>query len=190
LAAIRQEAFKAFNMKDATNKMIQSSSLVVGRRGGFTLVELLIAIGLFSLVTITLTNAFLAAFRTQRSAFAFLQMQNNIRHALEVMSREMRTGTQFSLPAPNRIRFVNDKGIMVEYCNAGGAIRKAIGTTCGVNSFALTSENVTVENAVFELNGAAAGDGRQPRITILLRIASSGIASDLQVTITQRELDS
>lgn len=160
------------------------------RNSGFTLAELLVGIAFFSMVTLVLTGAFLATFRSQRQAFAFLQMQNNVRFALEVMSREMRTGAQFSLPSPDRIRFVNDLGETVEYCLGGTMIRKEVGGgTCSINSSAITAREVNVENLGFVLTGAAAGDNMQPRITILARIAKDQLAADVQVTVTQRELD-
>lgn len=160
------------------------------RNSGFTLVELLVGIAFFSMVALVLTGAFIAAFRSQRQAFAFLNMQNNVRFALEGMNREMRTGTQFSLPAQNRIRFVNDRGETVEYCLGGAAIRKRIGGgTCSESSGALTSRNVNVENLGFVLTGAGAGDNMQSRITILVRVASGELSADVQVTVTQRELD-
>jgi Tfp pilus assembly protein PilW len=157
---------------------------------GFTLAELLVGIAFFSMVSLVLTGAFIAAFRSQRQAFAFLHMQNNVRFALEVMGREMRTGAQFSLPSPNRIRFVNDRGETVEYCFGMGAIRKEIGGgTCSAASGAITAGDVNVENLGFVLTGAASGDNLQPRITIVVRIARGELAADVQVTVTQRELD-
>ncbi len=157
---------------------------------GFTLVELLIAIAFFSMISVVLTGAFLAAFRSQRAAFAFLNMQNNIRFVLEVMNREMRTGTNFSLLAADRIRFRDDRGQIVEYCFFDRAIRKEVGGgSCRASSDALTARNVNVENLRFVLSGAGVGDGMQPRITILVRIAADNLSADLQVTVTQRELD-
>lgn len=167
---------------------------------GFTLVEMLVAAGIFSMVVLTLTGAFLAAFRSQRSAFAFLHMQNNIRHVLEVMGREMRTGREFSLPTlmdPSRIRFTTDRNVITEYCMFGGAVRKQTGgEICGDRSLPMTADNVRVEHLEFLLAGAAVDDGRQPRVTILLSIATVGrlgeadLSADLQLTVTQRDLDS
>lgn len=153
--------------------------------------ELLVAIAFFSMVSIVLTGAFVATFRSQREAFAFLNMQNNVRFALEVMNRTLRTGTQFSLPSASSIRFTDDQGRTVEYCLAAQAIRSQFGgAACDASSVALTAESVLIQNLSFLLTGAAPDDGIQPRITILVRIASEGISADTQVTVTQRELDS
>jgi type II secretory pathway pseudopilin PulG len=172
-------------MNIQTNKNLRGKS-----GGGFTLVELVVAVGIFSLVTLVLAGAFVATFRSQRSAFAFLHMQNNVRHALEVMSREMRTGTGFVLPASNHIRFIDDRNRTIEYCLHENMIRKTIDHgPCPLNSLEVTAAGVRVENLQFVLTGAAADDGQQPRITILLRIVSGGISADLQTTITQRQLD-
>lgn len=171
-------------------RMAKSRLFFNESQGGFTLVELLVGIAFFSMVAMVLTGAFLAAFRSQRTAFAFIGVQNNVRFALEVMNREMRTGTQFSLPAQNRIRFVNDRGETVEYCFAEGAIRKTTGgDACLAGSPAITARDVIVESLSFILTGERPDDGMQPRITILFRIVREGLSADVQVTVTQRELD-
>lgn len=157
---------------------------------GFTLVELLVGIGFFSMVMIVLTSAFLATFRSQRAGFAFLNAQNNVRFVLEVMAREMRTGVGFSSPAPDRVQFTNDRDQLVEYCLGGMAIRKATGAACSSSSPPMTAASVTVENLVFILTGQNPGDGIQPRVTTIVRVTSGSTRADVQTTVTQRELDS
>jgi len=167
----------------------ESSKDINIRIAGFTVIELLVGIGLFAMVMTALTGAFLTTFRSQRQAFAFLATQNNVRYALEKMAREMRTGSGFSSSQTDLISFTNDKGESVTYCLAGSAIRRDSGA-CSVNSPAITASNVIVERLRFVLDGASAGDGRQPRITILVRITSGQLSADVQTTVVERNLDS
>jgi type II secretory pathway pseudopilin PulG len=158
---------------------------------GLTVVELLVAAGIFSIVIAVLTSAFVSTFRGQRNMFSFLQLQNNIRFALETMGREIRTGTQFSVPSPGRLRFVNDAGETVKYCFVGGSIRRQTGSaSCSISSPSITSPGVNIERLEFILTGANIRDGIQPRITILIRASSGVFSTNLQLTVTQRELDS
>lgn len=157
---------------------------------GFTLIELVVGIGFFSMVMVVLTSSFLTAFRSQRAGFAFLNAQNNMRFVIELIGREIRTGSDFSLAAPDRLRFTNDSRQVVEYCLAGGAIRKSFGSACSASSYAITARNVTIEQLNFSVTGQAPGDGIQPRVTISVKIISGSVIADVQTTVTQRLLDS
>ena len=62
---------------------------------GFTLVEVLVAIGLFSIVVAIGMGGFVQALRTQREIAALISAQSNASVALEQMAREIRTGYLF-----------------------------------------------------------------------------------------------
>lgn len=167
------------------------------KEDGFTLTELVVALGLFSMVMIALSSAFLMTFRSQRVAFAFLHVQNNVRHVLEVMSREMRTGRDFAIfSSPHRIQFTNDRGDTVQYCLVGRAIRRHVDTgVCNANTLTMTAGNVEVTRLRFILEGTSLVDGLQPRITVISQFRPFGAHAaeimpvDLQTTVIQREID-
>jgi len=62
---------------------------------GFTLVELLITVGLFVVVITIAVGGFTNAIRTERQVSSLISAQSNISLALEQMSREIRTGYLF-----------------------------------------------------------------------------------------------
>lgn len=159
---------------------------------GFTVPEMLVALTLFLIVVGATTGVFLSSYRSQRSAFAFLNVQNNIRYALEVMAREMRTGSGFQ-PDTNSIAFTNQYGESIVYRLSNGRIERSSNGLAG--PFApITAAEVTVSDFKIATFGLAAGDGQQPRITISLKISSQvgtqQAESVVQTTVSQRELDS
>jgi len=57
---------------------------------GFSLLEIIIAVGIFSIVIISATGIFQKVIESQRSAIAAQNTQESIRYAMEVMSKETR----------------------------------------------------------------------------------------------------
>lgn len=71
------------------------------RAAGFTLIEMLIAVGVGSVVLVTAVGVLASLHAIQRRAINAQNVHDNIRFALEAMSREIRTGDQFcNVPAP------------------------------------------------------------------------------------------
>ncbi len=64
-------------------------------RGGFTLVELLVAIGLFAVIATIASGGFISALRTQRRVASLISAESNVTLVLEQMAREERTGYLF-----------------------------------------------------------------------------------------------
>ena len=73
----------------------RSSRALRASRSAFTLVELLVAIALFSILIAIATGGFVNTLRTQREAAAMMAAQSNVSIALEQMTREIRTGYLF-----------------------------------------------------------------------------------------------
>ena len=65
----------------------------VQQKQGFTLVELIVAIGMFSVVVVGATDLMLTTFNTQAKAIAVKDVIDNGRFTLELMTRELRTAT-------------------------------------------------------------------------------------------------
>jgi len=167
---------------------------------GFSLIEILVAVSLFSLVVSAITGMFLASFRAQRHAFAFTNAHNNVRFVFETLSREIRTGFFFENRA-GRLVFENQFGIPVAYELRGTELVRCEGYNRATDSCdnifgfrAVTSPEVVVEEFRFSLAGAGLGDAAQPRVTLLLRLRSQvgnqTVFSSVQTTVTQREVDS
>jgi len=65
------------------------------KKRGFTLVEILVAISIFSIVVAIATGGFISSLRTERQVSSLLSSQSNASLVLEQMAREIRTGSLF-----------------------------------------------------------------------------------------------
>lgn len=163
-------------------------------RGGFTLVEILVAIGIFSIVVTIAVGGFVQALKTYRQALAIMAANSNISSALEQIAREIRTGSNFDtsglspcLPPPS-LCFDNANGEYVQY--AYDSASRAI-TRGGLSSVQkITDSNVIVNYLIFtkyNLDPAL----YPPRISINIGIrpniegVDKGII-DFQTTISSR----
>jgi len=59
---------------------------------GFTLMEMLVVLGLFSTTVVAASDIFLLANRSQRKVFSLERTQADARYAMEAMTREIRSG--------------------------------------------------------------------------------------------------
>ncbi|MBI5732488.1 hypothetical protein HY967_00825 [Candidatus Jorgensenbacteria bacterium] len=68
---------------------------------GFTVVELVVAIGVFTVATGLIAGAFIQALRSQQMTNSLMVLNSNMSLVLEQIAREMRTGYNFSLNSVN-----------------------------------------------------------------------------------------
>ena len=177
---------------------------------GFTLLEMIISIGIFSVVvvaaigiTIGVSNAHLKAANTQAT-------QDNIRFSVELITKEMRTGSAYDAlgicgaKAGEAIRFLATSGGRAYYLD-GTTVRR-IALDLGTNRLPepgdcrnaklLFADEVAVEHLRFTVGGQASGpaDG-QPWVMISLSVRSRNekraleSRMDLQTTVVQRLRD-
>lgn len=177
---------------------------------GFTLLELLVALGVLSVVLIIV-----ASFTTR---FTFLQrrdigeqtIQEDIRLALEVISREARLSyaSTFAIASPDGTSVVmrNQNGLCVSYrhnADAHALERAEVafgGTDCFGAPFdgryaSLTGGRVFVDSARFDIpedvyNVADDRLDRQGFITLMLAahpVNTGGVPLQLQTTVTSRQ---
>ncbi len=64
---------------------------------GFTLIEVLVSVGIFLLTIMAISQIFITIIRSERVAYALLNSENNIRNNLELMAKTIRMGKNFSL---------------------------------------------------------------------------------------------
>lgn len=156
-------------------------------RGGFTLVELLVAMGLFSLAISIAVGGFVSALRTQRQVVGLLAANSNASLAIEQIAREMRTGIGFTclgVSPCTELSFKNAQGADVTYRLRDGGIERGIGP----DFERMTAENVEVRELSFTLLGFP---DYPPRITIAVAIGTPirGIeesVTNLQTTVSSR----
>lgn len=170
---------------------------------GFTLVELLVTIGLFSIIVAIAAGSFTNALRTQRQVALLISAQSNAGLSLEQVAREIRTGYLFcdnpgntpsnpliSLPcaainpATGLPHCTTNAGIwtcdLLDFYNGAGSnvdyslVNGAIARSeNGGTAQPITSGNTRVQYLTFTIFGNGEGDHWNPRITISMGISPS-----------------
>lgn len=138
-------------------------SIKAKRSGGWTLVELMMAVGVFSIAAAALASLFLFSIRSfaAMSNYATLNMQN--REAMDLLTREVRQAAQVNSYSTNppAISLTTGDGVNVSYSfnpNTKQMLRAANGVTnvllnnCTILNFVLFQRNPSNANfGVFPL---------------------------------------
>ena len=69
---------------------------------GFTLIEVLVSVGLFLLTIMAISQIFITVIRSERVAYALLNSENNIRNNVELMAKTIRMGKNFDLSSDGK----------------------------------------------------------------------------------------
>ncbi|MEK9183981.1 MAG: type II secretion system protein [Patescibacteria group bacterium] len=152
---------------------------------GFTMIELLVAIGLFIVVISVSSGIFIKSLRTQRQIVSLMAANDNASLALEQIIREIRTGRDFS-SGKSQLSFTNYLEESVVYELDSNSIKR--------NGKSITASNVNVVYFNISLLGERLNDGRSTRVTISLGISAKGalesFVTNLQTTVSARTIDS
>lgn len=134
---------------------------------GFTLIEIVVSVGLFALIMMLASGAYFVMIHINRQAQSITTGINNLSFALETMTRTIRTGTNYSCEGqgdcPNggdSFSVTNSSGVTTTYTLSNGVITQ--------NTIALTDPSVTVSSLTFYAFGTGPGDDEQPRVTIVV----------------------
>ncbi len=161
----------------------------VSASAGFTVVELIIAIGLFITLFGIVSASFVNAMRTERKIVALVAANDSANTSIEQMAREMRTGLNFDLRFDLRsegdLSFTNYKGEEVTYTLTEGGIERGVSDVFKK----ITADNVLVNKMKFFLCDPI--DCPTPRVSIVLSVGSTdpglaAIALDIQTTVSAR----
>jgi len=159
---------------------------------GFTLIEMLVAVGVFAIAAVVSLGALLNIADMERKSEALRAVNDNINFSLEMMMREIRAGRAYNLSS-GVFSFINNEGITIYYRLNNNRIERS---NDGINYKSITSPELVVNNLDFTLRGANANDGLQPMVIISIK-GTAGLEKqntktnlNLQTTVTQRRLDS
>mgnify|MGYP001617606395 CR=1 FL=1 len=162
------------------------------KESGFTLIEVVVATGIFGLVVIMIGSIFMVAFFSHRRILALQNLQDNLRFSIESMAREIRVGTNFSAISQSSISFTSSTLEPIVYRLNNNAIERS--EDGGMNFLPMTDQSITVTIFNFNLIGAPAGDGLQPRINFTVhataQVGTQTSTMDIQTTLSQRFLQS
>lgn len=178
-------------------------------KNGFTLLEMIVAISIFSIVVGAMVSVFMSGIQGQRNAIAQQNLVENIRFAFDQMTRQIRMATRDDVGAclgegtagstfvstGSSLTFLDSRNPprCVTYALVGGKIMMQ---TDPVEGFLdLTSDDIVVGDFQFVLAGEVKSDGEQPRVTIFIGATSAGgnpqsaPTLQIQTTISGRNLD-
>ena len=159
------------------------------KESGLTLIELIVALGIFGLVVTMAVSIFVVALISQRRIISLRNIEDNARFALESMAREIRTGKNFG-GSINSLSFTNAKSESVIYRLNNKAIEKS--SDGGANYSVVTGPEVAVDYLNFYLLGQSPGDGLEPRVTITIGLTSQvgNQVSNIKIqnTVSERNL--
>jgi len=172
---------------------------------GFTLIEMIVAIGIFSMVSTLAIGSLLILTSAERHVSSVQINQDNVRFAIEAMSRDIRTGYFYNSCGgvmsleDGCFKFVNATGIDVQYCrgNESGCspVGKRLLRVVDGTAYVFTASDIEVEKLIFRLYGHNDTPNRaQPRLTVFLQaIALKGQKNetkmDIQTSVSQLDLD-
>ena len=181
---------------------------------GFTLVEMLVAVLLFSLIIGVISGLFISGIRGQRNALASQRLLDQTSYSLEYMSRALRMAKKQTSDLPlcissnglnyeivgSHLKFINhlegdDCQEFFLDSDPGSPTYHQLMQIKGGETLPLTSAKLEITSLRFSLSGQSQGDDLQPKVTVFLEIKGKGqqIAEQplmkIQTTVSQRNLD-
>src|SRR3989338_4187029 len=186
---------------------------------GFSLIEILIAVAIFTFVAMLSIGSLLILTTAEKRVAGIQTSQDNVRFAVEAMAREIRTGALYRKDdhcggSIDCFQFTNasKNGIVYKLssdstqCSPGTpsdsrCLLKSLGEVQPYGSFLfsalnpLTGSDVSIDDLRFLLSGElSGGDDFQVRVTIIMRAVArkntkNETKIDIQTTVSQLKLD-
>ena len=181
---------------------------------GVSLIELVVSVTIFSVLIISATQIFKMVIDGQRSAISAQNVQENMRYAMEKMSKEIRMAgvsnhdceAMFSSPRPTavfkvfntadggqKLYFKNKNDECIIYYLENNRLKIMASTISGNITDFITPAKVEVSNLKFYVDDdlIAAFHSKQPYVTMVMDVRAIGLAiheqkMKIQMTISSR----
>lgn len=151
---------------------------------GFTLIEVIVATALFSIITIGISNLFVSAMQAQRQIASLQAVQENGRYLMESISKEIRTSRIISDEGTAQVlRIKNAKDEDVEYIFEDKQIKRIV----NLDKQVLNSSQIEIVG-----NFYIKKEEVQPRVTIVMDLdyksskPEQKVGINLQTTMSSR----
>lgn len=180
---------------------------------GFTLVEMIVAVGLFAVVMLIAVGALLSMVGANRKAQSLQSVMNNLNIAVDGMVRSIREGSNYrcgstspsnpNCPDGDQSFYFTPYCPKEEICNTtwvysyNSVTKRLERSEDGIlsNAMPLTAPEVVIESVNFYVIGATRTDETQPKVMIVIKgtaggaVVSARSTFHLQATAVQRVLD-
>ena len=175
----------------------------IQKNKGFTLIELMVAMGLFAFTAVAAITAMLSMLGANQKIISSVQSMDGLSFALESMTRELRVGRSYDCAGAItkgdtgdcnsgiHMGFVTSEGDFMEYRFNSGAIERRVE---GGSWIPMTGDDLTIDDLDFRVLGsppASTGDTEQPKVVLTIRgtalnTRGNDTTFSIQTTITQR----
>lgn len=170
---------------------------------GFSLIELIVSLGIFSLVILAVTAAYLTLISIDQKTRTANQLSSSLAFAVESVARSIRTGTEYAcagggncISGGSSISFKDSQGQNVTYLlRTDGTLGQCVSGGCtSATAIPLTDPRIAIESLRFYVRGVGTSDNEQPRVTMSLSGTMTTDAGDvtafaIQTGATQRIID-
>lgn len=180
------------------------------RAGGFTLVEVLVAMFVFSMIGGIGTGLLFSSMSAQRNSLAKQELVDQVSYTAEYMSRALRQAVKELQDPPacltragrganyeisltgNSVKFITSKRECKEFFLENGQIKERVDGGVPVN---ISSNALQVAALRFSTQGEMQTDTIQPRVTFIIDAVTLGQKPEerrtieLQTTVSQRSYD-
>lgn len=180
-------------------------------RRGFTIVEMLVAAFIFSIIMVGAVGSTLSIVKANQQAEAVKSVVSNFSFALESMVRNIRIGSNYdcgAVGAPlnctvwtggapagsTSMTFTDHNGILSGYRLNGTVIQKMVDPTATPPAYIdITSADAVVDRLTFYVDGRGLDD-KQPTVVIVVTghvdFGSNKTSFAIETMATQRKVDS
>lgn len=164
-------------------------------KNGFTVIELIISMSLFVIISGLIVGSFVTAIRTQRTIITLIEAKDNMGLALEQMAREARLATNFNvLNQYKELDFNDVNGNLIRYFfeeeNGIGRIKRCENFNCS----SMIPPALNIGNFYVSYNRNFGPQGiTPPRITISFSVSPDDeslkdrFSFNVQTTISARQ---
>ncbi|MDP2665658.1 MAG: prepilin-type N-terminal cleavage/methylation domain-containing protein [bacterium] len=143
---------------------------------GYTLIELIIATGLFALIMLLASGAYLIMIGLERQTQGIATGIDNLSFAIETMTRDIRTGSTYNCAGLGDCSAGRDSFTFMP-SGSGTTVTYALGTQPAPNDAIqgitkdgamLTDPSVDITSLTFYVAGTSKSDNAQPHVTITI----------------------
>lgn len=180
------------------------------KKEGFTLIELMVAVGLFLTVMTIGLGSVLSVIDAGQRAGSLKSVMTNLNYAVEEISRDIKFGSEYYCgvtsastwtpqnctgggnPPQSGITFVASNGIDTTYRLNGTQIERT--TDHGNTYLGVTAPEIVIQDLKFYVFGALNSDTSQPRVFMIVRGYAGKKPTNqssfiIQTSLSQRVLD-